>query len=421
MLLGVTLLTKSTWIILLGLWPLLWLFFRWVLRRRGTTWSAEGAQVVTVLGLALLVLNAGYDFCGSFTLLGDFQFVSRTLRGNGANPTPSHGVPSSSGNRFAGTALATLPVPFPRDFVLGIDVQKVDFEKPNWSYLRGRWRERGWWYYYLYAMAIKEPLGIWGLVLTSVVIGLRRVGRAKWRDEIHLFALGVAVIALVSAQTGFNRHLRYVLPAFPCLFIFASKPFGGLRLSRLVPFLLAPAFLIWAAASSLTVYPHSLSYFNELVGGPTGGHAHLSSSNVDWGQDLIYLREWLQQHPEVKPTGAALVGGMTPELAGISAPLPPREPEPGWYVLSVIRIRDKFDGFGYFLGFRPVAMVGYSIHIYHITPEEANRARRELRLPEIKNQGEGTERNDAVSAADQSEQRSGASSGRRGLRKGGTE
>ena len=31
----------------------------------------------------------------------------------------------------------------------------------------------------------------------------------------------------------------------------------------------------------------------------------------------------------------------------------------------------------------PVAMAGYSIYIYHITPEEANRVRRELGMPEL--------------------------------------
>ena len=37
----------------------------------------------------------------------------------------------------------------------------------------------------------------------------------------------------------------------------------------------------------------------------------------------------------------------------------------------------------YFKQFEPVDMIGYSIYIYHITPEEANRARREMGLSEI--------------------------------------
>jgi hypothetical protein len=44
----------------------------------------------------------------------------------------------------------------------------------------------------------------------------------------------------------------------------------------------------WFSASSLWLFPHSISYFNEAVGGPLNGPEHLLGSNVDWGQDLRY-------------------------------------------------------------------------------------------------------------------------------------
>jgi hypothetical protein len=37
----------------------------------------------------------------------------------------------------------------------------------------------------------------------------------------------------------------------------------------------------------------------------------------------------------------------------------------------------------YFQRFQPVAMAGYSIYIYYITLDEANRVRKELGLPEL--------------------------------------
>jgi len=55
------------------------------------------------------------------------------------------------------------------------------------------------------------------------------------------------------------------------------------------------AFLgLWFVASSLWGYPHSLSYFNESIGGPLNGPKHLLGSNVDWGQDLRYLLFWVK-------------------------------------------------------------------------------------------------------------------------------
>ena len=127
-----------------------------------------------------------------------------------------------------------------------------------------------------------------------------------------------------------------------------------------------------------------MAYFNELAGGPRNGHYHLIDSNFDWGQDLIYLREWLDDHPEAAPRGIALFMGLPPALAGISAvPPPPREPEPGWYVLAICRAHDRSNDYIYFLRFEPAAMVGYSTYVYHITLDEANRVRRELGLPPL--------------------------------------
>jgi len=62
---------------------------------------------------------------------------------------------------------------------------------------------------------------------------------------------------------------------------------------------------------------------------------------------------------------------------------PPTEPRPGWHALSVNKIRSRTRRYEYFLRFQPVAMAGYSIYIYHVTRDEANRVRRELGLPEL--------------------------------------
>ena len=53
--------------------------------------------------------------------------------------------------------------------------------------------------------------------------------------------------------------------------------------------LAALILLLWSITSSLWIYPHSLSYFNETIGGPLNGPEHLLGSNVDWGQDLRYI------------------------------------------------------------------------------------------------------------------------------------
>jgi hypothetical protein len=49
--------------------------------------------------------------------------------------------------RFAESWLRELPVPLPENYVMGLDHQRWDFETGMLSYLRGEYRQGGWWYY----------------------------------------------------------------------------------------------------------------------------------------------------------------------------------------------------------------------------------------------------------------------------------
>lgn len=409
--LGLAELTKSTWIALFALWPLLLFLWDGVGHRdRPPSAARRACPLGLILLIGVLVVHLGYGFEGSFARLGDFDFRSEALGGpfrDPANPDPH--------NRFAGHWSGAIPIPFPRDYLLGIDSQRSDLEAKLPSYLRGEWRNGGWWYYYLYALLIKVPLGTWALIVLATLLRWFRGGsRGGRRDDVALLAAPVAVIALVSSQTGFNHHLRYVLPAFPFVFIWAGGAARVINRREWPLGAVAVAALTWSVGSSLWVYPHNLSYFNELVGGPTGGPRHLLDSNVDWGQDLFYLKRWLDEHPEARPLGLAYFGPVDPRLAGIDFTPPPRGPtpgevhtaydqrlgpHPGWFAVSVNLLHGMSfgapDGRGgtvttgrstytYFQRFRPVALAGYSIYIYHINSNEANRVRSELGLDEYR-------------------------------------
>jgi hypothetical protein len=453
-LLGFAELTKFTWIVLFGLWFVLWIMWQWPFRsarKRGN----ELAKLATMLLLAAYAIHVGYGFEGSFQRLGEFGFVSETLGGPAPRLPHEQNGPR---NRFRETVLKDVRVPVPKNYLQGIDVQKRDFEQGIRSYLHGEWKHGGWWYYYLYAVLIKEPLGYWLLGLLALWLAVfRRKASDNWHDEFVLLSPAVCVMALVSSQTGFNHHLRYVLPALPFIYIWI-----GTKVSRLIiwprwlagtgmagtpsavahesavaarPVLKTLALnglvlgsLAWGIGSSLWYWPHSLSYFNELVGGPLYGHAHLVDSNIDWGQDLLLLKRWLEQHPEARPLGLAYFGGFNPRAVGIEHHIPPRSPlgaghpgnergpapkpsdeeigpRPGWYAISVNFLRGLHfglrDGAGgrtfvsgpwytYFLEhYQPVARAGYSIYIYHLTLDDANRVRRAWGLEELTESAEG--------------------------------
>lgn len=391
--LGLAELSKSTWVILIVLWPLIWFVCCW---RSLNAFRGQGTQLLTMIFLSILTLNVGYAFEGSFAQLQDYEFVSRTLSGH--EILDEH--PLVTGNRFANSLLGHVPVPLPKNYVLGIDTQKRDFEVQRWSYLRGEWRQEGWWYYYLYGLLVKEPLGTWGLAVLALCWKIQR--SCHWRDELVLLAPAAAVLVLVSSQTGMNHHLRYVLPAYPFLIIGISRVAAPRQLGtarspssagwrKTVLPAITTALLAWSITSSASVYPHSLSYFNELTGGPRHGHQHLLGSNIDWGQDLLYLKLWCAAHPDAQPLHLAylLKPLVDPAVVGISwqpiAWIPSQHNsssqlasedgqggrEPGWYATSVCLLYSPDHELNYLHDFKPVAYAGYGIRIYFVTPQQA--------------------------------------------------
>jgi 4-amino-4-deoxy-L-arabinose transferase-like glycosyltransferase len=404
--LGVALLTKMTMLIHLGLWPLMWIAWRVTGGPGGRSikgWLAGGAALLVVLFLAIDVLNLAYGFQGSLARLDSYRFRSAALTGNIDGP----------GNRFAESPLGQVRVPLPRAFLAGLDQQRFSQEGGSGSrgsYLRGVWSTGGSPYWYLYALAIKVPLGTWCLLLLGCVFRLRHVdGRNRARDELILLAPAIAVLLVASKSAGFADHLRYVLPCFPFVFIWISRlanvPWSSNRLLRS----LTATATAWSVTSSLWIYPHELSYFNELVGGPRHGHEHLVSSNIDYGQDLLKLKQWYDLHPEARPLGLAYwdMDSVDPRLAGIEYFKAPSGPAPGevidaakavefgpragWYAVNVNALHgdlwpgrsvfSRWGHYGYFLNFEPVAQAGYSIYIYHLTDAETRRVRKSLGVP----------------------------------------
>src|SRR5262249_21391729 len=111
--LGIALLARTTWIVLVPLWTFGWILCRY-LADRGTSQRCAPSLcgLVCIFGLAAYILNLGYLFEGSFVPLGEYEFVSKSLSGN------PNGAP---GNRFRHHWAGTLPLPLPSDYVHGDD------------------------------------------------------------------------------------------------------------------------------------------------------------------------------------------------------------------------------------------------------------------------------------------------------------
>ncbi|MCH7989874.1 MAG: glycosyltransferase family 39 protein, partial [Planctomycetes bacterium] len=318
--LGLAQITKYTCLLLYPLSIMLW----FVIRYRNRDVSSVSKPVVAVQWTAALLvslgtLNTGYLFGGSFSSLESYHFVSKDL--------------SQISNALNG--ISAVPVPFPRDYLEGLDQQRHIMEQKHPVFLDQRWSTEGFGNYYLMAMLYKLPHALQLLILSSAVF-LLFPGREERHTRVQLVLLlpAISLIAIASFS-GMQLGLRYILPAFPFLFLFAGQttrwlrwkqtPFRSLALSALIVGMLLP----------LGNHPHHLAYFNEYAGGPDEGRDHLLDSNLDWGQDLGRLKEFVEAH-QIDDLHLAYFGTMPPQEYGIRFRLPAsRHPEPGWYAVSV--------------------------------------------------------------------------------------
>lgn len=414
--LGIAELTKYTLLVLYPSYIIVWAFFqfpqshgkfdlRLLFEKRRIFRSLKSfLQLLLLFAVSLFVINAGYSFEGTGKSLSDFSFKSKLFTGR--HQDNRFKFSDNELVRIAGN----IPVLLPENYIQGIDVQRCDFENGLHSYLRGKWALHGWWYYYLYSFAVKIPLGTLCLFFLALFCTFFLKGyNDSLKREMLILTPGIAILVFVSSQTGFSVHSRYAIPSLPFFFVWISKvgkafargcEANSHKSSRVVRFFTV-LFLAWSIGSSLLAYPHSISYFNELAAiiptpdkriepnftsrkinsgafldfmniGSLNGPRHLLDSNIDWGQDLFLLEQWCKKRPDVKEIKTALWTGFPVDLTMIpSTSVPPKNPEPGWFAISVNCL---YDDYRRYKKFCPETVIGYTIYIYHITPEDLARA-----------------------------------------------
>ncbi len=294
--LGVSILAKFTAVVLL---PITVLAFTWHADRYSLR-RLLGCQAVALL-IAIFVLGVPYGFAGWGKSLWDYHFLSGSFAD----------LQSQIKNLFlqlSGMQTLPLPVPLPEQLLLGLDRQQVDFEDGLASYAAGLRDHHGWWWFYLFSMLVKLPLGtLWCIAVTVVLL----IG--KWKllaPGLGLPLLALSMMVLVTClQSGFAQQHRYILPAYPFLFLIIGvvasraltiiETFGRISLRAYGWSIVAGAAM--TVVGSMSVAPHWLSAFNALAGGNHRGFKCLFNDASDWGQDSYRVRDWINAHQGPAP------------------------------------------------------------------------------------------------------------------------
>ncbi len=305
------------------------------------------------------------------------------------------------------------------------------------AFFNGQLGTTGWRMFFPTAFAIKTPLALLALAALgagAIIAGWKRQSsRAKaglYRAAPLL--IWTAIYCAVVINSHLNLGQRHLLPIYPGLFILCGAVV--LLESRWCLWLVG-GLLAALTFASFQIRPHYLAYFNELVGGPQNGYKHLVDSSLDWGQDLPGLADWLRDNnPDHEPVYLSYFGVSNPAYHGVQArqicslsfvvrSAPWENLRGGYYAFGASMLQlhcyghwDAHREYKYRILRRrvqkllatppttrdeqtklsdllmqtdkermsrlcqilresePVAMVGYSILIYHLTDEEARQA-----------------------------------------------
>lgn len=253
------------------------------------------------------------------------------------------------------------------------------------SFLFGKWKEGGWWYFYILAFLIKEAIPIlifWG---TSFFL-FKWTKHKNWQTECYLLIPIIIWISLFSFVSRIDTGFRHMLLVFPFLFVFSSKiiTIEVKKKYKTITKVFFYALCTWLIITALITFPFYTSYFNEFIGGPKNGYRWLSSDNVDGGQDIMHIKEYMNEH-NLTSIKLEYLGVEKPEYRNVNYEQLSCEPTTGTIIISASSLQGASYGglylpdkpenpeqgcFSWLWKREPDDYIGYSILIYNIPNNE---------------------------------------------------
>ena len=162
------------------------------------------------------------------------------------------------------------------------------------TYIFGQVHAHGVPYYFPSAFVIKSTLGFMLLLVLAIyaVCSKRLVG---WQ-RLSFLAVPPLVYLLIAIDTGLNIGARHILPMYPFLAVLIGGAVVSLWPGKRLWIYATLLLLGWHVLSATLSAPNYLAYSNELFGGPANTYRYLTDSNTDWGQQLISVKKYLDQH-----------------------------------------------------------------------------------------------------------------------------
>lgn len=377
--LGAALASKFSTLFLVLVMPVLYCI-GWLYERR----TGTGPRRLRARHFTVSVLVAGL-IAGLVVLVSYAPEVYATLHPDSApNVGPVFADPLAkhvNQTTLVGKILSFLATTFhlpSYSYALGLNQVALGTAGGRTSYLLGKMSENGFPDYFAVAFAVKTPAAILAVLAITTILVVRLFRRPPSKPFLLIgLALPPAVFFGFSCYSRLNLGQRHILPIYAFLYVLAAfllLEYGPGLLRRAFP-AVTTGLLVLLAAESIWISPHYLAFFNFLAGGPARGPHYLLDSNIDWGQDVKYLKRYMETH-QIPSVCIAYFGNANIVYYNIPFTGMPLDGDPqAWQqvdcvaAVSVTPLYGLYvppERYAYLRRLEPMARIGYSIYLYDL-------------------------------------------------------
>ena len=255
------------------------------------------------------------------------------------------------------------------EYIEGLLKQVVHMKSGHPSFFLGQISQTGWKMYFPVVLVLKWPTVIFALFVAALVTALLKFTPVPpdWR----VLAILPGVYFLLSIFASVDIGERHILLVYPFVLLFIAGLWQFAQPKRVTQLLLI-ALVFVNAADCLRYAPGYLSYFPIFVN-PATSYKLLSDSNLDWGQGLIALRKYQEQHP-AETIHLAYFGEVDPALYGIRyEPLFPNQRAFGTIVVSAMHLSGQLledpKAYAWTSGLQKKEILDHCLHVFEAPPQ----------------------------------------------------
>jgi hypothetical protein len=376
---GMTLTAKFTGIFVVPMMVVIWLLDLW--NRR----DVENAEHGSLSGRQLTMVVAAISTIGLFFVwaIYRFRFAARPANLSLDPATNQYMLELSSPLSRSVMLWVAKHHLLPEAYLYGLADTKISAASLP-SYLFGHLTHQASRWYYPAALTIKSTLPFLILLVVTIVALASR--RWKIRREAIVLMVPPAVLFVIASTSDIGIGFRHLLPIFPMLYILiAGCAVHLVNENRKLAYAVG-VLLLWQIGTSELSRPGLVAYANEAWGGAAKTHLYLTDSNTDWGQQLRYVKKYLDEHPnepcyfayfeqgpvdfrdygvrcQVLPTGSGSWTGMSSMRFGSNP-----------YVSGLVLVSDgvlagadipgKTNPYAHFQTLRPDAVIDRGVYVY---------------------------------------------------------